>query len=245
MNLWNMFGSDTKKLQAIKNVLTRYKIEITSGVLLSLYIFIMSGTNLSNKKQITEVPSSYAIALNDSKELMVKSSPDISEENLTNEEKISQILTNYNLTFEEFDTCAAIAIAEANGDGTNYEEAHNVINAAYNRIISSTWVNYLDDNLYIQMTAPSQFTVYESKAYQKYLGRFDLPGYQAVIDFLSNTSDLIAHNYLSFRSNDSSQEGRVELVEGGNLYFNELVEEDRLEDIRQKPSSLIRTLKKS
>ena len=54
-------------------------------------------------------------------------------------------------------------------------------------------------------------------------------GYQAVIDFLSNTSELDTHSYLSFRSNNSNIDG-VELVDGGNLYFNVLTEEERLDD---------------
>ena len=98
-------------------------------------------------------------------------------------------------------------------------------------MISARWVASLGDNIYDQMTAPNQFVVYQNGSYRKYLGRSDLPGYQAAIDFLSNTSELETHSYLSFRSNSSNIDG-VELVDGGNLYFNLLTVEDSLEDFR-------------
>lgn len=150
---------------------------------------------------------------------------------LTNEEKIEIIFDKYNLNQYQLDVCAAIACAEASGEGMNYEETVNVICAAYNRTISSSWVYSLGDNLYDQMTAPNQFVVYQSGSYLDYMERYDLPGYQAVIDFLSNNCEFEGHNYLSFRSNRSGIDG-VELVSGGNLYFNELTDEDKLTDIR-------------
>ena len=150
---------------------------------------------------------------------------------LTNVEKMQIIFDKFNLSPYQLEVCAAIACAEANGEGTNYEEAVNVICTAYNRTISSAWVYSFGDNLYDQMTAPNQFVVYQSGTYLDYMGRYDLPGYQAVIDFLSNSCELEGHNYLSFRSNNSGIQGE-ELVSGGNLYFNELEDEDRLGNIR-------------
>lgn len=160
------------------------------------------------------------------------------------EEKIAIILPLFNLTVEQLDICCAIACAEASGDGTNYEEAHHVINTAYNRLLSAEWVNSFGNSLYAQMIAPNQFMVYESGAYTKYLGRIDLPGYQAVIDFLSNTSGLEPHDYLSFQACDSKKEDSVQLVVGGNRYFNLLPEADRLEDFRRSEDEAIFLVRK-
>ena len=147
---------------------------------------------------------------------------------LSNQEKIEIILNKFNISEYELEVCCAIACAEANGEGMNYEEALNVICTAYNRTLSSAWVNSFGSSIYGQMTAPNQFVVYQNGTYLNYMGKTSLPGYQAVIDFLSNTTTLEGHNYLSFRSNNSNING-VELVDGGNLYFNSLTEEDRID----------------
>ena len=77
---------------------------------------------------------------------------------LTNREKVSKILTMYNLTQEQFDIIVAIVMGEA---ATNsYEDAYAVINTFYNRTLSKTWVNEVNkvtgvdngNNIYAQIT---------------------------------------------------------------------------------------------
>lgn len=234
LEIWN----DKKKLAEVKKIASYYGIKLTSTVLLTISILITSGSSKSlyesDRKEHDDIDFGIEqTIIQKSKQkdidLACVKKEDIS---LTQEEKIEKILHKFNLTEEELDVCCAIAIAEACGEGMDYEEATHVINTAYNRIISARWVASLGDDLYNQMTAPDQFVVYQNNSYVKYLGRTALPGYQAVIDFLSNTSEIEIHNYLSFRSNDSVVEGCIQLVVGGNRYFNLLTEEDRLEDFR-------------
>ena len=236
LEIWN----DKKKLEEVKKIASTYGVKLTSTLLLTISILITSASseslNESDAKKTESDDLDYGI-----EQIVLQKSVEkdvlnltATEENttLTQEEKIEKILHKFNLTEEELDVCCAIAIAEACGEGMDYEEATHVINTAYNRIISARWVASLGDNLYVQMTAPDQFVVYQNGSYAKYLGQTLLPGYQAVIDFLSNTSEVEAHDYLSFRSNDSVVEGSIQLVVGGNRYFNLLTEEDRLEDFR-------------
>lgn len=233
---------DEEKVREIRRIASKYGVRLTSGILISICILLTSGSSYrKSDSKVQNIENLQAdLAAISSRMINLKPFPVIVNDNQfsydevkepTFEEKINIILDKYNLTREELDVCSAIACAEANGEGMNYEEAVNVICAAYNRTISSTWVSSLGNNLYDQMAAPSQFVVYENGNYLNYLGRTDLPGYQAVIDFLSNNCEVEAHNYLSFRSNNSNING-VELVSGGNLYFNELDAEERLADIR-------------
>ena len=232
LEIWN----DKQKIKEIKKIASQYGVRLTSTLLLAISILMTSASSKDmreDRETHEEIDFNYAITRmaikNDKKENILQ----INEEtSLTQEEKVEKILHKFNLTEEELNVCCAIAIAEACGEGMDYEEATHVINTAYNRIISAKWVASLGDNLYVQMTAPDQFVVYQNGSYAKYLGQTLLPGYQAVIDFLSNTSEVEAHDYLSFRSNDSVVEGSIQLVVDGNRYFNLLTEEDRLEDFR-------------
>ena len=153
----------------------------------------------------------------------------------TNEEKEGFILERFNLTQEEFDVVAAIAMAEAKYN--SYEDTYNVINTIYNRTISKKWNRWVSSwrndetgeigrSLYIQATQKGQFVVYENKRYEQYLGVKEGDPYQAVIDFLYT---LDGHRYLCFRSANTDVEGATQLVEGGNKYFDVLTEEDRVD----------------
>ena len=126
---------------------------------------------------------------------------------ITNEEKEKYILERYNLTQEEFDVVAAIAMAEAKYN--SYEDTYNVINTIYNRTISKKWNKWVSSwrndetgeigrSLYIQATQSSQFVVYENKRFEQYLGVKEGGPYQAVIDFLYTEN--IMHTFLCFRS---------------------------------------------
>lgn len=225
----NLF--DKKRLVEIKKIVEKYGIRLTASTLIFINLFLIKSSSYEKMKNQEE--NFDSVTISSSKVFYAKEIPEVQEEEMSYQDKIDYILTTFDLTLEQLDVCCAIACAEACCDGYDYEEAHNVINTAYNRVISARWVASLGDNIYDQMTAPNQFVVYQNGSYRKYLGRSDLPGYQAAIDFLSNTSELETHSYLSFRSNSSNIDG-VELVDGGNLYFNLLTEEERLEDIRTK-----------
>lgn len=203
--------NDQRKLREIKKILLQYGIRLTSGALLSCFLLM----NFYSKEYLFKRTNNEKGFL---REFIDKSL-------LSEKELIDSILVTYQLTMKQFDICAAIAMAEASGGGYNYEEAFNVINTAYNRTLSEAFVQEFGYTLYDQMTAPNQFVVYQNGSYLNYLGRTDLPGYQAVIDFLVNPE--FRHHYLSFRSNESGIAGE-ELVEGGNLYFNVFQDDDLL-----------------
>lgn len=234
---------DRERLEVMREVCSKYGIKIISSVVLAICLLGVPAKSDYNLDKLDD-ESNYSkieksVYLGNIKRDTIRDALTFqNDEVLSFQEKVEKILNLYHLTYEELDVCCAIACAEANGEGMNYEEASNVINAAYNRIISAKWVASLGDHLYDQMTAPDQFVVYQNGNYLRFLGRTDLPGYQAVIDFLSNTTKLLPHSYLSFRSNGSNIDG-VELVLGGNLYFNVLEEEDKLTDFRVSDQSLV------
>jgi len=154
------------------------------------------------------------------------------EVKLTKEDKVSNILDEYNLSQEEFDVLCAIVLSEAKGN--SYEDAYSVINTIYNRTISKKWVEYISDfygkevgdNLYYQAITPGQFVVYEDGVYKKNMGIKEGPAYDAIIDFL--TTKEIKHNYLSFRASYCDIKVCKQFVDNGNKYFNEIEEEDRI-----------------
>ena len=206
---------DKKRLGEIKKIVEKYGIRLTASTLIFINLFLIKSS--SYEKSTKHEENFDSVTITTSKVFYSKDIPEVYEEEMSYEDKIDYILTTFDLTLEQLDVCCAIACAEACCDGYDYQEAR------------ARWVASLGDNIYDQMTAPNQFVVYQNGSYRKYLGRSDLPGYQAVIDFLSNTSELDTHSYLSFRSNNSNIDG-VELVDGGNLYFNVLTEEERLDD---------------
>lgn len=155
---------------------------------------------------------------------------------VTDLEKEQYILECFNLTQEEFNVVCAIVMAEAKYQ--SYEDAYSVINTMYNRTISKKWNRWVSSwrndetgeigrSLYIQATQSGQFVVYESGRYEKYLGAKEGEAYQAIIDFLYTLE--IKHNFLCFRSAKTEVEGSTQFVEGGNNYFDELTDDDRIE----------------
>lgn len=169
----------------------------------------------------------------------------------TNEEKEQYILEKENLTKKQFDEVVCTVLGEAKAN--SYDDAYGVINTMYNRKTSKTWVNYINyimgegtgDSLYYQCIAPKQFTAYKGKYYREFLsdeeGRKELPGYQAVIDFLYEGE--IKHNFLSFLSAKYKNKNRTTLVEGGNCYFNEMTEEDRIQPQENTEKEIVKVLK--
>lgn len=146
------------------------------------------------------------------------------------EEKIDFILNEYNLTIEQFKVIVGIVLAESKAN--SYEDAYSVANTLYNRTISKIWTSYIDTlygfecgtSLYYQAICPGQFVVYESGIYKQYMNSSDLIGFNALIDMFYSKESI--HNYLSFKAAGTNTEGKVQFVSGGNLYFNELKEDD-------------------
>lgn len=151
---------------------------------------------------------------------------------LTNEEKLEIILEMYGITEKQFNEIVATVIGEAAPD--SYEDAYAVINVLYNRLRSYKWHNSVDNlrgpdggyNIYYQLIQTGQFEIYYNGAYKLYLNEdmYYTPGYQAVIDMLY--SQVVMHNYLNFTSKNGKREGKEQFVDGGNLYYSSLKEED-------------------
>lgn len=226
----------------LKRILLKYSVPFTAYSALALTILLteslpeMDKVNPNYFEIINKLNLSQNLQINlSSVELAQKTKFGITmgSDSLTNDAKIGIILEQYNLTKEQFDIITAIVLAESKAN--SYEDAYCVINTIFNRTNSekwSSWVsnifgNGLGNNLYYQVICPSQFVVYDSGIYLNYMNASGLPGYQAVIDFLYTKEK--KHNYLSFVANGSDDSDKVQLVENGNLYYNELTEEDAID----------------
>lgn len=143
---------------------------------------------------------------------------------VTKEEKVKYILEKYNLTMQQFKTVVGVTLSEAKSN--SYEDAYAVINTIYNRTHAKNWVRSHGTSLYKQVIAPRQFTVYASGTYVRHMNDTNSVGYDAIIDFLYEEN--IMHNYLSFRSGSIKINNSVKFAEGGNNYFSELKEENRV-----------------
>lgn len=153
-------------------------------------------------------------------------------QNRTYEEKMLIIMLREGLTYEELDTLCACVVTECGNN--DYDEAYRVASVINNRINSNKFVSAYGESLYDQLTAPGQFQVYRSGAYQRYLGCTYMERYRAAIDaFYTGVSSI---EYLSFRSSDYQSSEAVQYVSGGNNYFTPLTEDDRV--TTQIPTSI-------
>lgn len=151
---------------------------------------------------------------------------------ITKEQKVADILKKYNLSKEEFKVLCGVVLAEAQSN--SYEDAYAVINTIYNRTHSKNWVKSAERNygkgkgtsLYYQAIKPGQFTVYKSGSYLRYVNDTTSVGYDAIIDFLY--TEVLMHNYLSFRSHNIKIKGSEAFSNKGNNYFNVLTESNRI-----------------
>ena len=145
-------------------------------------------------------------------------------ENVNIDERLSWILGNYNLTYDQFVVLNAVVNAEAKAD--SYDDAYAVISAIYNRITNPTWINYIDSimgegcgqNPYYQVICPGQFEVYETGRYLNFINDSYPDSDQAVIDMLYSQYPM--HGYCSFKSDDTYVEDSVQFVSGGNRFHN-------------------------
>lgn len=153
----------------------------------------------------------------------------------TEEEKIATILERENITREQLDVIIATVMGEA-APGS-YLDAYAVINTFYNRKLSNKWINEVyrvteedvGNNIYEQITLINQSEVYTSGRYKEFLGLSEGYAYEATIDFLYTLDSM--HDYLCFFASYGDKEGREQFVEGGNLYYSLLEEEDRVESV--------------
>lgn len=139
---------------------------------------------------------------------------------ISNEEKLNYILENYQLTYEEFQVVSACMLAEAKGDNTCYIDAYAVSNTLYNRIISNSWSNVFSNSLYHQVLGKYQFSVVDDGRYIDYLNVDSGIGYQAILDLFY--SQVRMHNYLQFVAHEEVANDKVQFVEKGNRYHNQL-----------------------
>ena len=161
---------------------------------------------------------------------------------ILNNERIEVIKKIYDLTDEEFNIFACVMIKEAKPYDNSidnykdcYEDCYHTTSVFYNRTQSISFRTYIDkinydgagSNLYGQVTAKNQSTVYQ-KGYYKELLDVDKTGdprYQAVIDMLFSGAP--SNDYLSFRSNCSEPEDKIQLVPGGNRFLlNSILTDD-------------------
>ena len=151
---------------------------------------------------------------------------------LSYSEKKKIVLEKYNLTENMYQVLASVVASESKAN--SYNDAYAVINTIYNRTMSKRWVNHINNvygsgkgkNLYYQVIAPNQFTVYSSGSYKKYMNNIPKTVEEAIIDLLYTEETL--HNYLSFRSSNYQGANTVQYDEGGNKYFNEIAVNDYL-----------------
>lgn len=218
-----MMSANKKSKDKQRDIIANYQNIIMSDV-----VKFVSNDEIS----FTMNPVSDSISFEEKSEL--PSVEPIEEEIEKTPEEI--IMEKYDLTLEELHEIAATVAAEA---GENqYDEAYNVINSLYNRTKSKKWVNEMKrvlgrsdgDNLYVQLICPGQYSVYESGSYKEFLGKTDIPAYQAVIDFLLREE--YVHDYMSFGSKerDMSKYNAKSLTNNGNQYFDLLTDDDRIEE---------------
>lgn len=136
--------------------------------------------------------------------------------------RMERVCNKYNMTLDELKTIIGIVIAEAKkGD---YVDGYAVTSVLWNRTHNIRWVNSFGDTLYEQATASGQFVVFEEGHYKSFIDTTEGEVFDAIMDCLE-TEDVM-HNYLSFRGKQSDY--GVAFVEGGNKYFEEFLEEERI-----------------
>ena len=119
----------------------------------------------------------------------------------------------YNVSDEDFELLCAIVSAESDH---SHDDALAVMSTILNRCESESFQGYGGANPVKQATYPSQFVVYEKGAYRKYMnGNAPETVVTAVRDALNGYRN---HNYISFRSNDSTGYSSNMISPTGNRY---------------------------
>ena len=148
------------------------------------------------------------------------------------EDKLDEVLEKHGLTKNMYNVVASIVASESKSG--SYNDAYAVINVIYNRTISKRWSNHVSNvfgnnagnNIYYQAICPNQFTVYSSGSYTKYMNNIPENVNEAMIDFLYSLDTM--HNYLNFASSSYLGADAVSFDEGGNKYYNEIANDDKI-----------------
>lgn len=126
----------------------------------------------------------------------------------------------YNLTPEEYDLLCSIVAAESDH---SYDDALGVVTTILNRCEDPNWINFveigyhMENNPINQATCPHQFVVYQHGLNQRFLnGNAPESVQKAVMDALAGVRN---HDYLSFRSNDSTGYSWNMITDTGNRYL--------------------------
>lgn len=119
----------------------------------------------------------------------------------------------YNLSSSDIELLTAIVSAESD---KSYDDALAVASTIFNRCEEPKWASCGGSNPVKQATAPNQFVVYQHGSYKQYMGS-GAPDTcrQAVLDVMNGARN---HDYLSFRSNGSSNYGGNMITSTGNRY---------------------------
>lgn len=150
-----------------------------------------------------------------------------------NIEKEAYILENYAFdSKEQLDITVAGCAAEG---AKSYDDLYCVANTIFNRITDTYYVGK-GENPYLQFIAPSQFEVYSTGSYLRYLypvnssyaKKYQLAK-QAFYDMFYLGYDGIVHSYLEFRSWDTVTFSNNIAVVGGNRYGNKMNEKTRIQ----------------
>lgn len=198
---------------------------------------VNDANNVNSQNLNSEVNNNKTINMED---LMLDEEESNERLKQENEEKIQIICERDSMTIEEFNEFACICMKEAkpfSGEQEDYDsvyiDSYAVANTFYNRTRSIKWRDYINslntgagENVYGQITAAGQSTVYIEGTYESILNedKTGHPAYQAVIDMLY--SEICMHNYLNFKSDGSNPNGKEQFVSGGNRFHGELETED-------------------
>ncbi len=140
--------------------------------------------------------------------------------NILTNAKINYILAKHNITLEELNVIFKTYLGE-NGE-YNYSEGYVCANSTGNRMHSASWIYDTDKaffegagyNIYYQITAPHQYSVYTTGSYKKFSEPLQYSTTYGVIDYLVLGESI--HNYCSFRDKSSSK--GEQLVRRGDKY---------------------------
>ncbi len=118
----------------------------------------------------------------------------------------------YDLNQAETELLMAITAAECD---KSLDDALATVSVILNRCETEKWINSYGTNPISQATAPGQFSVYSSKAYEKYLEEVPEEVQKAVEDALNGVRN---NEYTRFNSNATKNYSDNMITETGNRY---------------------------
>ena len=138
---------------------------------------------------------------------------------------LETLISILGITQSQYDTLAKIILCESFADANGYKEVFATTTTFLNRISCSRWVRSHGTNIYNQAIAPNQFVVYQSGSYLKYdyrgIDYKTVNGYSGIEDAIYTyivNPNFRAHDFASFRSNNSYSYSNNLFTTGGNRY---------------------------